>query len=161
MHSAFGLECVFRDEGFFDEGAVKFEDLKPIVGPVGNIDELVVGYQYRMNGIVETGGGGSRGDVGAGWELETVVWLFPVCAPMALIGAGIRVENNNAAVEVSIRHKQFIGFRIYEKAGGTSDIIRVVAAPIFAGMPDLQQEFAFVGELQYLVILFGVAAEPH
>src|SRR5215472_12809671 len=65
-----------------------------------------------------------------------------VCAPMALIAAGIGIENDHAMVGISIGDIEFIGFGIDKCLGWPAEIFRVIASLALTGSPDLHQKLS-------------------
>ena len=114
-----------------------------------------------MNGIVETFRRGSLNELRAWRELEVVVGLLPVCAPMTLVFAGVRIKYDDAVIKVSISHEQLVCLRVYKQTGRASQVLRIIAAAILSCMPDLHEELSLIRKLQDLVVLFRVPAEPH
>src|SRR5215471_5207605 len=113
-----------------------------------------------MNGIVETFRRRSLDELRARRELQVIVRLLSVSSPVPLVRAGLRIKNNDAVVEVPVCYEQFIGLRVNEEAGRSSEVRGVVAAPILSRMTNLHQEFPFVRELQDLVVLLRASAQP-
>ena len=78
---------------------------------------------------------------------------------MALISTGLGVDYDHAPVPVAIGHENFVAVNHY--ACGTPHVFGIVAAAAFGVMPDLQDEFPALGELENLCVFIAVAAYPH
>src|SRR5207249_9137195 len=89
------LERASRDKYFLDECPVQLEHLEPIIRTIGDIDKIVVCYQDRVNRIVETLRCGTLNKLRARRELETIIWLLAVGAPMPFVFAGVRIEDRS------------------------------------------------------------------
>src|SRR5439155_10136531 len=131
----------------------------PIVGAIGDINQVVVRHKHGVNGVVEPLGGRSLSELGARRELQTVIGFLSVRSPMTLVSAGGGIKDDDTVVEVSVGHKQLIGLPVHEQAGGPAQVLDIVAATVLARMADLQEEFSLVCELQDLVVLFRVSAQ--
>ena len=79
-----------------------------------------------------------------------VVRLVAVGAPMPLVLAGVGVEDDDAVVAVAVGDVELIGLGIDKHLGGQPEVLGVVAAFALAGLADLHQELAVLGELQHL-----------
>ena len=102
MDRAFALKRVPRNEHLFDEGPIEPEDLQPVVRSVGDIDHVVMGHQDGVHGIVEPGGRRPLNQLCARRELDAVVRPLAVGAPVTFIGAGVRIKDDDAAIEVAV-----------------------------------------------------------
>src|SRR5262249_32157994 len=142
VHGAFGLERVPRDECFLHESPVELEHLQAIVGPIGYIDQVIVSDKNGMDGVVEALRRRALNKLRARRELDCIVGLLAVCAPVAFVGASVGVKNNYAAIEVTIGDKELIRLCIDEQAGRTAEILRIVAAAVLTGVADLHEELA-------------------
>ena len=112
VHGAFGLQRVPRDEHFLHERAIEPEDLEPVVRAIGDVDEIVVRHDNRVHRIVELRRRRTLNELGARRELVVVVRLLAVGAPMTLVRAGVRVEDDDAVVEVAVGDEQLVGLRV-------------------------------------------------
>ena len=63
-------------------------------------------------------------------------------------------------IAVAVSHVELARGFVDDHVGGRSEILGVVAASIFAGMADLQQELAARGELQNLRVLLPGTGDP-
>src|SRR5205085_431132 len=106
---------------FLDERSVQFEYLKTIIRTIGDIYQIVVRHQYRMNRIVETLRRRPLNKLGARREFQIIVGSFAVSAPVPLIGTGIGVKDDDTVIEISIGHEKLIGLAIDEQARRTSE----------------------------------------
>ena len=90
-----------------------------------------------------------------------VVRLVAVRSPVPLVGAGLGVEHNHAAISVPIRDEDFIGRSVHGNSGRLVDVFRIVAASGLAVSTDLQQKLSGLGEFQKVRVLLAVAGDPH
>src|SRR5262249_60716200 len=79
-------------------------------------------------------------------------WRLAEGAPHPLERAGIRVEDNDAVIAVTVGYEQFVGRRMDPGVGGAVYIDRVGIALALVAFADLQHEFAIGRELQLRVI---------
>ena len=100
--------CALRftlDETFFKKLAIQRESLDAIVCAIRHIHDAIVGDfdSVRRVELLRscTGRLASLGGF--------VIRLVPIRAPMTLVRAGVGVEHDDAAVPVTIGHKQFVG----------------------------------------------------
>ena len=148
---------VLGEERLLHELAVRLEHLQAVVGAVADIDEPVVRTLDAVHRVAELLRRRRLGIVGA--EVG-VVRLVAVGAPVALHLAGVGVEHRHALVAVAVRHVGLVGLRIDPDLGDAAEILLIVAAGVLAGVADLQQELAVLGELQDVGVLLAVAADP-
>lgn len=92
---------------------------------------------------------------------DGVVGLVSIGAPVPLVSAGVGIENDDATVAVAIRDEDFVGLRIDTNAGGSFQILGVVATTGFPVMADLQNEFPALRELEDVGVFVGVSAYPN
>src|SRR5262245_51904318 len=85
-------------------------------------------------------------------------WRLAKGAPHPLERAGVRVEDDDAVIAVTVGYEQFVGRRMDPGVGGAVHIDRVGIAPALVAFADLQHEFAVGRELQVRVI--GDRLEP-
>src|SRR5262249_8586793 len=111
------LEGVPRDKHFFDKCPVELEHLEPIIRTIGDIDQVVVCYQDGVNRIVETIRCGTLNELRTRRELQTIIRLLAVGAPMPLVFAGVRIEDDDAMIEIPVGYEQFICLRVDEQTG--------------------------------------------
>src|SRR5579872_5200111 len=97
-----------------------------------------------MNRVVETLWRRSLNELGAGRELQFIIGSLAVGAPMAFVRPGIGIKNNDAVVEISVGHEQLVRLAVDKEPRGSSEVLRIVAAPIFPSMTDLEQKLPFV-----------------
>ena len=83
-----------------------------------------------------------------------------VGAPVALVGAGLAVVDDDAPVAVAVGDEELARSGVDLDVGGAVQVRGVVAALRLAGAADLQDEAAVERELQDLVVLRPVAGEP-
>ena len=79
---------------------------------------------------------------------------------MPFVFAGVRIEDDDAMIEIPVSHEQFICLRVDEQTGRTSEILRIIAAAILSRVPDLHEELSLVRELEDLIVFFVVPAQP-
>src|SRR5207237_10147517 len=94
--------------------------------PVGHVPHPVVGHADRMRDIE------MRRPLGIGKSLRrndrTVVlaaWRLAKGAPHPLERAGVRVEDDDAVIAVTVGYEQFVGWRMDPGVGGAVHIDRV------------------------------------
>ena len=80
---------------------------------------------------------------------------------MTLVRAGVRIEDDDAVVEVAVGDEQLVGLRVHEQAGRPAQVLGVVAALVLSRVADLHEELARARELQDLVVFLRAAAQPH
>src|SRR5688572_30800675 len=145
------------EERFLHERAVGPEHLHAIVDAIADVDELIL----RDDDAVD------RPELLRGrrrWIVipdTGVIGFRAVGAPVALVLAGIGVENDDAAIAVAVGDVGLVGRGIDEDLRRPPQMFRVVAAFVDALSADLQEELAVAGELQDVrVLLLVVAADP-
>ena len=104
----------------------------------------------QCTGLRNCCAGGSVGIVAAE---RRIVGLVAVGAPVALVLAGLGIEDDDAVVAVAIGHVQFVGLRVDVHLGRALQVLDVVAALALAGLADLHQKLARLGELQDHVVV--------
>src|SRR5262245_11974698 len=150
-------ERVLGEERFLDELAVGLEHLQAVVGAVAHVEEPVVRALDAVYGIAEL----LRRRIGGLIRAEVlVVGLVAVGAPVALHLAGVGVEHGDALVEIAVGDIGLVGLGIDPDFCDATEILQVVAALVAAELADLEEEFAFLGELQDVRVLLAVAADP-
>ena len=136
--------------------AILAEDLDAVVLPVAHIDEPVLRELHAVHGraelarrrllwVIALGGVGGAAAIGA---------------PVSLVGAGIGVEDDDAAVAVAVGDVDLVGRRIDRDIGWAAQPRHVVARGTVRGVANLQHEAAVAGEFQHLPIIGAVAADP-
>src|SRR6202035_2314783 len=108
-----------------------------------------------MHGIAELLGGRRIRVVGA--QIR-VVRFVAVRAPVALVLAGVGVEDDDAMVAVAVGNVDFIGLLVDESFGGQAEILHVVAALAVVGLADLHQKFSVLRKFQDHVVVVGGGA---
>ena len=139
------------------EGAVLAEDLIAIVGAVAYIDQAVLRDAHAVHRIAELLRDRLGGIVG-----RRLVVARPVAvgAPVALVGAGLRIEHHHAAVGVAVGGVDLLGGDIDRDIGRRAQPLGRVAVGLVDRLADLQHEFAVHGELEQLAVGLVVAGEP-
>ena len=79
---------------------------------------------------------------------------------MALVGAGVRVEDDDAAIAVAVGDVDLVGRGLVKDLRRLPEVGDVVAAVVHAVLADLQQELAGIRELQDLGVVGAVAGDP-
>ena len=82
--------------------------------------------------------------------------LVAECAPHALERAGIRIEDGDAMIAVTVGHEQFVRRRMDPDVRGPMQIRRVGIALALVAVTDLHDELAVLRELQKLVVGNGL-----
>src|SRR5207302_882477 len=139
----------FVDEHFLDKGPIRFEDLDAIINTIADIELVIIRELGTMYGIAELL---RRRIVGIVAAHICVIGLVAVGAPVALVLAGVGIENNNSMVAVAVRDISFISLGVDEDLGWQAQIFDVIAALAALGLADLHQEFAVLRELQNHVV---------
>src|SRR5262245_32863589 len=80
---------------------------------------------------------------------------------MPLVLAGVDVEDDDAAIAVSVANVDLVGRDVFPDLGWLPQVLDVVAAVVDAVLADLQQELAGAVELQDLRVLLTIPREPH
>src|SRR5713101_7509986 len=80
-----------------------------------------------------------------------VIGLVTVRAPVPLIHAGVRIEDDHPPVPVPVRDKDFIRLGINCHIGGLAQMPYIVAVVPRSASSDLQQKLSLVVEFQDLV----------
>src|SRR5271166_3205115 len=90
---------IFGYEYFLHECPIRFENLDAVVRTIAYIQQTIVRKLGTVHGIPELLRGGI---VGLVRPEVSVVGLVPVCAPMPLVLASLRVEYDHAVIAVTI-----------------------------------------------------------
>jgi hypothetical protein len=143
---------------FFDVGAVLLEDLDAVVAAIADIDLAVPGHPDAVHGVREL----LRQLLIALVDRHLhVCGRLAIGAPMALVGAGRRVEHDHAVIAVTVGDIELVGCRVDDHVSRAAETGGVVAAGQLACAADLLRELAVARELQDLAVLvLGVAADP-
>ena len=83
-----------------------------------------------------------------------------VRAPMALVLAGVGVEDDDAAVAVPVGHEDLVRLGVDANVGRAAKPRRVVAPAERPRAADLHQECPVARELEDLAVALAVAADP-
>ena len=79
---------------------------------------------------------------------------------MALVGAGLAIEHDDAAVGIAVGGEHFLRGDIDRDIGRRAEPLGRIAVVALALLADLQHELAVHGELEQLAVLLAVAGEP-
>jgi hypothetical protein len=139
------------------EGAVLAEDLITVVGAVADIDQAVARDAHTVHRIAELLRHGVRWIIG---RRLLVARLFAIGAPVALVGAGLRIEHDHPPVGVAVRHIDLLGGHIDRNIGGPAEMIGGAAVSAGDRLADLHDELAVHGEFQDLAVGPVVAGKP-
>ena len=120
-----------RDEHLLHERPVHLEDLQPVVRAVGDVDEIVVRDERRMHRVVELRRRVAGNQLRARRELVAVIRLLSVGAPGTLELARVRIEDDDAVVEVAVRDEQLVRLLVDEQARRVRRRSRVSSLPLF------------------------------
>src|SRR2546426_8862896 len=144
------------DEPFFEEFAVQGERLDAVVRAICHIDDAVVGDLNAVRRVELL-----RSSAGHLARLRGLVLrLVAVGAPVALVGAGVGVEHDDAAVAVAVGNKHLVGLVIHGDACRPAQVRCVVAVDGHATLADLEQKLSVPGELEDLAVAVAVTGEP-
>ena len=125
--------------------------------PVADVDEPLVGELHAVDGVAEDRRRVRFLVVG----LELAVDRRPaVGAPVALVLAGVGIEDDHPPVAVAVGDVDLIGLGVDADVGRAAQARRVVAAAQRAGTADLEEERPVAGELEHLPVAVAVAADP-
>src|SRR5215831_11369637 len=120
------------------ELAVVGEHLDAPVLPIGQVHHPVVGHADRMRDVE------MRGALGIGKSLRRndrtavlAAWRLAKGAPHPLERAGVRVEDDDAVIAVTVGYEQFVGWRMDQGVGGAVHIDRVGIALALVAFADL------------------------
>jgi hypothetical protein len=80
---------------------------------------------------------------------------------MALVSASRRVEHDDALVLVAVGDVDLVGSAVDFYRRGPTEGGRVIAPETLPCLADLQQELPVARELQHVVVVVAVAADPH
>src|SRR5262245_4541314 len=153
VHRAVDLR--FRlDRVLANEGAVLAEHLDAVVGAVADVDQTIDRESHAMHRVREL-----RRVRGVVRKLA-VVRPLAIRAPVALVRPRRRVEHDDALVLVPVRDVDLVDGRIDLHVRGPSELVGRIAAARGTGLADLQQELAFLGELEDVLVLHPVRADP-
>ena len=102
--------------------------------------------------------------------LVLVIRRVPVRAPVALVGTGVRIEDDDAAIAVPVGHVDLVRLGIHHHRGRLVEVLQIVAvrpAVVPRSLPavrlvaaDLHDERAVFVELQDPAVFLTVAAGP-
>ena len=79
---------------------------------------------------------------------------------MALVGAGLGIEHDHAAVGVAVGHEHFLRGDVHRNVGRRAQPLGRIAVVALPRLADLQDELAVHGELEELAVLLAVAGKP-
>src|SRR5206468_374095 len=93
--------------------------------------------------------------------VRPVLRLVAVRAPVALHLARVRIDNGDAAIQITIGDVGFVRLRIHPDLRDASEVLEIVATLVAAITAELHQELAFFRELENVRVLRSIAADPH
>ena len=79
---------------------------------------------------------------------------------MALVGAGVRVEDDDPAIAVTVGDVDLVGAGLVKDLRRLPEVGDVIAAVVHPVLAELQQELSGIRELQDLRVLLTVAGNP-
>src|SRR5438445_8622944 len=156
-HRAIAARVLFV-KPFLNEGSIFPEYLDAVVDAIADIEQPVVGEFYAMHGVGELLRGRSIGIVG---RLLVITGRLAVGTPVPLVGAGRRIEHDDAAIAVAVGNEDFVGVLVDRGLGGLAELRGVTGALARRDLADLHHELAVGGEFQDRVVVVGIAADPH
>src|SRR5207249_5549353 len=113
------------DDELLDEGPVPLEDLDAVVATVADIEEPVPGEPDAVDRVAE--------------RLHArVARRATVGAPVALVGARLGIENDDAVVLVSVRHEDLVRRGIHSVVGRAPEVSGVSVAAGHTRKADLE-----------------------
>src|SRR5204862_7435448 len=83
-----------------------------------------------------------------------------VGAPMPLVLAGVGIQDDDAAIAVTVADVDLVGRDVFPDLRRLPEVAGVVAAVVDTVLADLQQEGAAAAELEDLRVFRAVAGEP-
>src|SRR5262245_9591409 len=89
-----------------------------------------------------------------------VVRLVSVSSPIPFELTSISIDHHHAFVQIAVGYVGFVGFRINKNLGHSTEVLKVIAAPVLACVAILREEFAILRELQDLSIVCSVSSDP-
>ena len=137
-------------ERFLHEGAVRLEDLNPIVHAIADIQQPIdrqVGAVYRVPELLR------RRRLRIVPPQIHIVRLVAIRAPVPLVCARVGVEHDDAVIAVAVGDVELVGLLVEERLRRQPQVLDVVAPLARARLPDLHQEFSVSRELQDHVVV--------
>src|SRR5437660_4894586 len=144
------------DESFLQEFALEGKGLDAIVRTIRYIHDAIFGdlntvrrvelLRSRTRCLARLGG--------------LVIRLVAVGTPMALVGTGVAVEYDDAAVAVTIGNKHLVGLIVDGDARRPAQMRCIVAVDAYAASADLQQKLSLLAEFEDLAVAVPIAGEP-
>src|SRR5689334_7298599 len=89
-----------------------------------------------------------------------VIGFVAVCAPVSFELSGIRIDDDNALIQIAVGDVSFVGFGIDEYLRNSAEVFLIVAAAVFSRMTVLRKKLTILGELENLSVVCAVAANP-
>src|SRR5687768_10628872 len=93
--------------------------------------------------------------------LAAVPRRLSIGAPVALIGSGIGVEDDDSAVAIAIRNVHLVCLGIHLRQSSTGKTRYVVTVDLRPRHSNLEDQLALAREFQYLSVVFAVCGNPH
>src|SRR5438093_578611 len=154
-HRAIAARVLFV-KPFLNEGSIFPEHLDAVVDAIADIEQPVVGEFYAMHGIGELLRGRSVGVIG---RLLFVARRLAVGAPVPLVGAGGRIEHDDATIAVAVGDEDFVGVLVDRGLGGLAELRGIARAVARRDLADLHYELAVAGEFQDRVVVVAIAPD--
>src|SRR5437870_6636563 len=144
------------DESFLQKFAFEGEGLDAIVRTIRYIHDAIFGDLYTVR-RVELLRSRARCLARLG---GLVIRLDAVGTPMALVGSGVGIEYDDAAVAVTIGNKHLVGLIVDGDARRPTQMGCIVAVNAYAASADLQQKLSVLAEFEDLAVAVPIAGEP-
>src|SRR5262249_33376071 len=135
-----------RDYELLHERAVLPEELDAVVRALAHVAQRVRGQARGVDRVAK--------------RLHArIAWRPAVGAPVPLVGAGLRVEDDHAVVLVAGGDEHLVRRRIDVHVRGPAEVRGVTVAAGLIRFADLQEELSLTRELEDLVVLRVVTAD--
>ena len=89
-----------------------------------------------------------------------IVRRLAVCAPVALVGAGRRIKDDDAVIHVAVGHIELVRRAVDDDVRGCAEVRRVVASFALPRLSDLHHELPAARELQDVRVFLAAATKP-
>src|SRR5437762_7819450 len=169
---------LLRNERFLDECSILLENLNTIVRPIAYVNQPVIRDSCGMHNAELWWRRAGRiilaravlmlnSAVEGTWQtlscvLEVrIIGLPSICAPMAFVSPGLRIEHDDPVIHVAISDVEFMRRFINDQRCGTAEILRVIASAVFPAVADLHQELSLAREFENLIVLLPGPGNPY